>query len=300
MKLKFHTLDVFTAEPFSGNGLAVVLDTDGLSDQRMQNIAREFNLSETIFVQKPEHEADTAKVRIFTPANELPFAGHPIIGCAVLLASLKYKDGCSFETDISLKAKAGVVPVKVSRVGPLPRAVFTAPRLPTKVGNAPARAEIARGLGLDEDRIGFASHRPAVFGAGNALLFVPVKDREALAIARVVEPHWSEMLNKAGTFGAYIYTGAGARSETFRARFYAPAAGVAEDPATGSAAAAFPGQIHFHESLDDGVHRWQIEQGYEMGRPSQIALEAEIKDRLIQAVRVGGHAVRISEGTLEF
>jgi trans-2,3-dihydro-3-hydroxyanthranilate isomerase len=266
----------------------------------MQNIAREFNLSETVFVQPPDNAANTSKVRIFTPASELPFAGHPIIGCAVLLASLKYKEGCSFETHVALEAKAGIVPVKVSRIGPVPQAVFTAPILPSKMGNTPARAEVARGLGLSEDQVGFGNHHPAVFGAGNAFLFVPVKDRETLALARVAEPHWSAMLNRAGTFAAYLYTGTGARPETFRARLYAPAAGVPEDPATGSAAAAMPGQIHFHESLRDGAHRWKIEQGYEMGRPSQIALEAEVREERIQAVRVGGHAVHVSEGTLEF
>jgi trans-2,3-dihydro-3-hydroxyanthranilate isomerase len=301
MKLKFHTLDVFTAEPFTGNGLAVVLDADGLSDQRMQEIAREFNLSETIFVQRPEDETHTAKVRIFMPAGELPFAGHPTIGCAVLLASLKYKSGCSFDTDILLEEKVGLVPVKVSRIGDAPRAIFVAPKLPQKIGKAPSNSKIARGLGLDEDRIGFSSHRPGVFAAGNPFLFVPVGNLEALARARATEPHWSEMLKEAGAFSAYIYTPAGARPDTsFRARLYAPNEGIPEDPATGSAAATFPGQIHFHESLEDGRHRWQIEQGYEMGRPSQIAVEAEISGGSITVVRVGGQAVHVSEGTIEF
>ncbi|MGH6875307.1 MAG: PhzF family phenazine biosynthesis protein, partial [Aestuariivirgaceae bacterium] len=144
MKLHFHTLDVFTTEPLSGNALAVVLDADGLNDRQMQNIAREFNLSETIFVQAPEDPLHSAKVRIFMPGGELPFAGHPTIGCAVLLASLKYKMSCSFETDIILEEKAGVVPVRVSRIGEVARAVFIAPRLPKKVGRPPGAAEIAK------------------------------------------------------------------------------------------------------------------------------------------------------------
>jgi trans-2,3-dihydro-3-hydroxyanthranilate isomerase len=301
MKLRFHTLDVFTRETFSGNGLAVVLDADGLNDQQMQNIAREFNLSETIFVQEPDDKAHSAKVRIFMPGGELPFAGHPTIGCAVLLASLKHKEGCSFETDIILEEKAGVVPVRVSRIGGVPRASFIAPRLPERVGKAPADATIAQALGIAEGQVGFARHRPQVFAAVNRFMFVPVKDLEALARARVQEPHWSEMMREAGTFSAYIYTAGGVLSDTsFRARLYAPSEGIPEDPATGSAAATFPGQIHFHESLADGRHRWQIEQGYEMGRPSQIGVEAEIADGLIQQVRVAGQAVRISEGTIVF
>jgi trans-2,3-dihydro-3-hydroxyanthranilate isomerase len=301
MKLKFHTLDVFTGEPFAGNGLAVVLDADELSDARMQNIAREFNLSETIFVQKPADDANTAKVRIFMPGGELPFAGHPTIGCAVLLASLKYKQGCSFETEIRLEEKAGLVPVKVSRIGSVPWAVLTAPKLPQKIGKAPPNERIAKGLGLVESDIGFRSHRPAVFAAGSSILFAPVRNLETLALARVTEPYWSDMLKMSGAFSAYIYTAGGVRPDTsFRARFYAPGEGIPEDPATGLAAAMLPGQIHFHESLEDGRHAWRIEQGYEMGRPSQISVEAEIKDRLIAVVRVGGEAVQVSQGTIEF
>jgi trans-2,3-dihydro-3-hydroxyanthranilate isomerase len=300
MKLRFHTLDVFTAEPLSGNGLAVVLDADGLSDRQMQNIAREFNLSETIFVQAPDDPQHSAKVRIFMPGGELPFAGHPTVGCAVLLASLKHKTGCSFETDIILEEKAGVVPVRVTRVGGVPRAVFIAPRLPKRTGKPPGNGGIAKALGIDEDEIGVGVHRPQVFEAGNSFLFVPVKNLEALARARVQEPHWSDMLRAAGTFSAYIYTAGGVLKDTaFRARLYAPGEGIAEDPATGSAAATFPGQIHFHESLGNGRHRWQIEQGYEMGRPSQIVVEADITESLITEVRVAGQAVHISEGTME-
>ena len=301
MKLKFHTLDVFTAEPFTGNSLAVVLDADGLSDQRMQEIAREFNLSETIFVQRPANAEHTAKVRIFMPGGELPFAGHPTVGCAVLLASVKYKAGCDFETNLVLEEKAGLVPVKVTRIGGVPRAEFTAPVLPHQTGKAPVAAKIAAALDLEDEQIGFDSHRAGVFASGNPFLFVPVKSLEALRRARVIEPHWSKMLQEAGTFSAYIYTHGGASSDTsFRARLYAPAEGIAEDPATGSAAAALPGQIHLQEPLNDGRHRWQVEQGYEMGRPSKITVEADVGGGTITAVRVAGQAVHVSEGSIEF
>lgn len=301
MKLEFHTLDVFTGRPFSGNGLAVVLAADGLNDETMQNIAREFNLSETIFVQTPDDRANTAKVRIFMPKGELPFAGHPTIGCAILLAVLKQKDGCSFETDIRLEEKAGLVPVKVSRIGPVAHAVFVAPRIAVREGNTPPAAKIAKGLSLASGDIGFGRHVPAVLVAGARMLFVPVKSLDALARSRVIEPTLSEVLQEAQTFSVYLYTAGGSAKDTsFRARLYAPGEGIPEDPATGLAAAMLPAQLFAHEDLPEGTHRWRIEQGYEMGRPSQIDLEADVKARNIATVRVGGSAVRLSKGTLEF
>lgn len=300
MKLHYHILDVFTDKAFTGNGLAVVLDADGLTDTQMQCIAREFNQSETIFVQRPVDPAHTAKVRIFMPRGELPFAGHPTIGCAILLASLKYKTGCSFQTEILLEEKAGVVPVRVSRIGGPARAVLTAPKLPKRAQNAPSSASIGHGIGLKEEEIGFARHVPGVVDAGSPILFVPVASLDALARARVMEPHWSKMLGEASTFAAYIYTPGPTGSDTFRSRLYAPAEGIHEDPATGMAAAALPGQIHLCEKLNDGTYRWQIEQGVEMGRPSSLTAETEIRNGTIEVVRVGGQAVSIAQGILEF
>src|SRR5215470_13967236 len=130
MQIRFHTLDVFTTRRFGGNPLAVVLDADELSDEQMLKIAREFNLSETIFVCRPKDKASSASVRIFFPTGEMPFAGHPTVGCAILLAEMKHKAGCSFETEIRLEEVAGLVPVKVSRIGDIPRGMLTAPVVP--------------------------------------------------------------------------------------------------------------------------------------------------------------------------
>ena len=300
MKLKFHTLDVFTREPFTGNPLAVVLEADAVPDDLMQRIAREFNLSETIFVQTPADAGNTAKVRIFTPSGELPFAGHPTVGCSVLLASLKHKDNCSFETEIRLEAKAGLVPVKVSRIGPDAHAVFTAPKLPSEVGKAPAKDRLAAAVGLAAEEIGFGPHVPGLFMTSSRVLFVPVASLDALARTRVIEPAWSAVLAEAQSFNVYLYSAGGADARTsYRTRLYAPGEGIPEDPATGLAAATFPGQLMAHEKRGDGTHRWRIEQGYEMGRPSQIDIEADVRDGRIAAVRVGGSAVRIGEGTLQ-
>ena len=302
MKFKFHTLDVFTARKFGGNPLAVVLDADALSTEQMQTIAREFNLSETIFVMKPDNPANSAKVRIFFPTGEMPFAGHPTVGCAILLASQKYKPGCSFETEIRLEEVAGLVPVKVSRIGDVPRAMFTAPVTPFKVDlPLPANAEIARALALELSDIGFGNHQPGLHQGGPRCLHVPVASRAALAKSRAIEPHWSKLIEPLGTDMAYLYTtGGDAKGTNYQARMFAPTAGIPEDPATGSATALLAAQLLHAEKLADGKHTWELEQGYEMGRPSELHLEVDISGGKLTAVGVAGQAVQIMEGVLDF
>ncbi|HUR43595.1 MAG TPA: PhzF family phenazine biosynthesis protein [Aestuariivirga sp.] len=301
MKLKFHTLDVFTNRKFGGNPLAVVLGADALQTQQMQTIAREFNLSETIFVMKPDNPANTAKVRIFFPAGEMSFAGHPTVGCAVFLAEQKYKPGCSFETEIRLEELAGLVPVKVSRAGEASRAMFTAPVVPFAVDlPLPSIDEVARALSLDPADIGFDRHKPGLHQGGPRCLHVPVKTRAALERSRAIEPHWSAMIGRLGVDMSYLYTRGGDHPKTaFRARMYAPTAGIPEDPATGSATALFAAQLLSAEALADGKHSWEIEQGYEMGRPSDLHLEVDVKGGKLTASRVAGQAVQVMEGVLE-
>ena len=301
MKLPFHTYDVFTNERFGGNPLAIVEEADGLTTAEMQVIAREFNLSETIFVLKPRDPANTASVRIFFPTAEIPFAGHPTVGCAIHLAQKKYKAGCSFETTIRLEEVAGLVPVKVSRIGDVPRAQFTAPVTPFAVDVAlPSHEAIAAALGLAASDIGFDFHRPGLFKGGPGFLYVPLNSRDALARARVIEPHWSSIFADLGTRMAYMYTRGGDNAATsFRARAYAPLEGIPEDPATGSATAILAAQLLVAERLSDGTHRFRLEQGYEMGRPSDLWLEADVADAKLVAVRVAGQAVQISSGVLE-
>ncbi len=301
MKLAFHTLDVFTARKFGGNPLAVVLNADDLSTEQMQTIAREFNLSETIFVMRPENPANTAKVRIFFPGGEMSFAGHPTVGCAILLAEMKYKAGCSFETEIRLEEKAGLVPVKVSRIGEVPRAMFTAPVLPFAASAPlPNREDAARALSLDPANIGFDAHVIGIYEGGPRFFYVPVGSGAALARCRVIEPHWSKLIATMGVDNAYVYARGGAAPKTsFRARMFAPTGGIPEDPATGSATALLAAQLLKAEALKDGTHAWELEQGYEMGRPSDLHLEADVKGGKLTAVRVAGQAVRVMQGTLE-
>ncbi len=302
MRLSFHTLDVFTGHRFGGNPLAVVLEADGLSAEHMQRIAREFNLSETTFVMTPDDPANTAKVRIFFPRGEMPFAGHPVLGTAALLAELKQKAGCSFETTIKLELPAGLTPVRMSRIADRLFGVLTAPGIPVIADDVPPNLpDIARALNLEPDEIGFDAHHAVITRGGIGYLCVPLKTRDALARSRVLEPHWSALIGRYTKLdSAYLYVrGGDAAGTSFRARMFAPTAGIPEDPATGSATVQLAAQLLRAESLGDGTHRWQLEQGYEMGRPSDLSLEADVIGSKLSAVRVGGSAVRMMSGELE-
>jgi trans-2,3-dihydro-3-hydroxyanthranilate isomerase len=293
MKLKFHTLDVFTTRKFSGNPLAVVLDADHLTTAQMQTITKEFNLSETTFVMKPEDPNNTAKMRIFFPGGEMPFAGHPTLGTAVLLAELHDLNEVRFEL------KAGLTPVRISgRYG-----VFTAPVVPFHVPKQlPSVEDTAKALNLDPEDIGFDQHHIALLEGGPRFFYVPVKTRVALEKSQVRQPYWEELLAPLGgsTDAAYIYTrGGDAPNASFRARMYAPSGGIPEDPATGSATVLLAAQLLKSENLRDGTHVWNLEQGYEMGRPSDLRLEADVNSGKLTAVRVGGSAVRMMSGEIE-
>ena len=303
MKLKFHTLDVFTTRKFAGNPLAVVLAADHLSTEQMQTITKEFNLSETTFVMKPDDPANTAKMRIFFPGGEMPFAGHPTLGTAILLAELNNKPGCTISTEIRLELKAGLTPVKVTRIADQCSGIFTAPIVPFIVdAPVPSVADVARALNLDPSDIGFDGHAMDSLEGGPRFFYVPVKTRAALEKSKVLEPHWSTILAPmtGSVDAAYLYTRGGDNPKTsFRSRMYAPTGGIPEDPATGSATALLAAQLLKAENLSVGTHVWQLEQGYEMGRPSDLRLEADVKSGKLSAVRVGGSAIRVMSGEID-
>lgn len=301
MQLPFHTLDVFTDTRFTGNPLAVVLDADALDASRMAAIAREFNTPETVFVSKPENPGHTARVRIFTPATELPFAGHPTVGTAVLLAGLRAPGHHGrHDAIVVLEEAIGAVRVGV-RIGAAQAAFaeFDAPRLPEEQGHLPGPERLASALGLIPSEIGFENHRPARFAAGNSFAFVPVVSIEAIAKARPNLSHWAPAFGGKEGVGAFLYTRQCVhKTSAFHARMFAPESGVAEDPATGSAAIGLAGAIARYDELPDGVHRRYVEQGYEMGRPSLMQLTLEVDQNRLKSVRIGGHAVRVSDGLL--
>ncbi|MFY0614292.1 MAG: PhzF family phenazine biosynthesis protein [Hyphomicrobiaceae bacterium] len=303
MELRFHTLDVFTRTRFGGNPLAIVLDADGLSTETMQTIAAEFNLSETVFVMKPEGHAHSAKVRIFTPKAELPFAGHPTVGTAVLLGEERAaQTGSGRDALVVLEENIGLVRAGVrlgAAAGEATFAEFDGPKVPVKESKSPDIADIAMAAGLIPGEIGYANHRPAIFDAGVRILCVPVGSREILAKAAPDMSHWHRVFDAHSVTEGYFYCNQPAHAEAhYRARMFAPGHGVMEDPATGAAAAAFAGVVHHFDQLPDGLHKRHIEQGYEMGRPSQIELSVEVQGGMLTGLRIGGYAVRVSEGVL--
>jgi trans-2,3-dihydro-3-hydroxyanthranilate isomerase len=214
---------------------------------------------------------------------------------------MKHKPGCSFETEIRLEEVAGLVPVKVSRIGDVPRAQFTAPIVPYAVEIAMPSADlVAKALSLDISDIGFEAHAVALLEGGPRFFYVPVKTRLALSQCVVCEPYWSEMVEPLGVDLSYVYTRGGDNpTSSFRSRAFAPTGGVLEDPATGSATALLAAQLVKAESLKNGTHKWQLEQGYEMGRPSDLLLEADVNQGNLVSVRVAGQAVKVMQGTLE-
>jgi len=292
---RFVTLDVFTARELAGNPLAVVLDAEGLSDMAMQAIAAEFNLSETVFVLPPEEAAHRARVRIFTPKQELPFAGHPTVGAAVLLA---LAGGAS--ADFDLEEQVGIVPCSVTVTGKRTgRATFALPRLPERLGDLPAAEVIAAALGLTAGDIGIPGHEPARYSAGNPFAFVPLASRAAVDRARIQSQNWAAAFGEGDRANAFLYCREPlASGHHFYARMFAPSLGIGEDPATGSAVAAFAGLVIDCAAPADGEHSMVIEQGYAMGRPSDITLTLTVSGGKLAKATIGGEAVLVSEGRL--
>jgi trans-2,3-dihydro-3-hydroxyanthranilate isomerase len=296
MRRRFVTLDVFTERRFTGNPLAVVLEAEGLDTAAMQAIAREFSHPETVFVLPPADPAHRACLRIFTPASELPFAGHPTVGTAMLLGRI---DGCAAEREIVVEENIGTVRCRAAMIDrDRGRASFALPRLPVEAGMAPDAAAAAAALSLDAADIGFDGLRPSGWSAGIAQTFVPVRSLAAIARARP-DPARFDAVFSSGPV-AYLYCNEAAEAgHDFHARMFAPKLGIAEDPATGSAAAAFAGLLSAHRPMRDGAHTVRIEQGYEMGRPSLIELTMEISDGKLAAATIGGGAVVVTEGVIE-
>jgi trans-2,3-dihydro-3-hydroxyanthranilate isomerase len=291
MRRRFATLDVFTDRRFAGNPLAVVLDADELDAAAMQAIAREFNHPETVFVFAPADPGHRARVRIFTPARELPFAGHPTVGTAVLLGA---RDGGG--RDIVLEEGIGAVRCTLeSTSGGGGSARFTIPQLPAEAGaTADGAAAIAAALTLAPSDMG--EGRPARWSAGIPFTFVPLAGLAAMVRCR---PDLAKFDAAFGAGGA-VYAFCNETVEPghhFHARMFAPGMGIPEDPATGSAAAAFAGVLA--RRMSDGTHTVVIEQGYEMGRPSLIRLAMEIAAGRLVSASIGGDAVIVTEGTIE-
>ncbi len=243
----------------------------------------------------PERATHSARIRIFTPQDELPFAGHPTIGTAVLLAT----ENASGAKDALLILEEGIGPIRcaveLSATGGEAR--FDAPKLPQPIERLIDDGAIADALGLSAADIGFENHVPSAFEAGMPFTFVPVRNLATIADARPKTDRWAEIF--AGD-PVYVYTRETVGvARQFHGRMFAPDLGIPEDPATGGAAPAFAAVVDRFDALTPGTHNFIIEQGFEMGRPSLIALEIDVEQSKLAEIRVGGAAVIVARGTLE-
>lgn len=294
MKLPYYVMDVFTRDRLAGNPLAVVQKADGLSDARMQAIAGEFNLSETVFVRAPQNPRHAASLRIFTPRVELPFAGHPTVGTAVLLGLQSRMSAVRLELGVGLVT---AIMEKIDRRSGAAR--FALPHMPERLDDAPEAAVLADALGLPEDAIGCGALAPAVYSAGVPFYLIPIRNAALLGdIALQRRGTWSRFSHGHGQL--YVFSRMpDDRNFDFAARMFAPMMGIDEDPATGSAAAALIGLLADQAGLADGMHQFALRQGWEMGRPSRIALQATIAGGRLEHAGIGGDAVVLAEGMLD-
>lgn len=303
MARRYGIYDVFTDTVLAGNPLAVIFDGDGLDDDVMQAVAREMNLSETVFVQTATNPAHTAKLRIFTPSRELPFAGHPTVGTAVALA--EQQTGGDGDLDMVCVLEENVGPVRCAvrlRAASVGFAEFDLPKTPFAIDLPLDRQGLADALSLNGASIGFENHRASVWSAGVPFVLIPVHNLASVQMLEFNASLWEKVapFAEGGLASAYVYCRGGVHHQArFHARMFSPEMGIAEDPATGSAVAALAGAIHHFDALPDGHHPLLVEQGVEIKRPSYIHLHIDVKKGAIAKARIGGQAVRLARGTLE-
>ena len=300
MKYHYYTADVFTDRIFGGNQLAVLPDATGLTTEVMHAITREFNYSETAFVLPPENDANARRLRIFTPGAELPFAGHPTIGTAHVLGSIGAIELRGDPTTIVFEEGVGPVRVEINHGGGSIGMIHLTPALLPEVGPEPPPVEIlARVLGLDPGDILQDAWRPRIASAGVPFLVIPLRSREALGRIIVDRQTWLEHIAPIDANMLYPISFDPERLDSdLRVRMFAPGLGIGEDPATGSAASALAGYLAANETTN-GTFTWTVEQGFEMGRPSILRVEATRKGGRLVGARVGGTAVMVCEGTIE-
>ncbi len=303
--LKFYQADVFTDRPFGGNPVAVIPDAEGLSDFQLQQIAREMNLSETVFVFSPTDPAAVVRVRIFTPTQEIPFAGHPVLGAFYILGRVGRLPLSEPMTCVLQECNIGLFPVELHvREGEIHRVVMAQPK-PQFLGaveEAEDLYEIARALGLSKNLIAETKWPVEVASTGLPVMIVPIR---TLTAVRSIMPDASAIIrlcHRYGANGIMVFTTVTVEQQsTVHTRMFAPAIGIPEDPATGSASGALGAYLVQNGVVEVGPMTEIIaEQGYEIERPSRILVQVESDDDAIQSVKVGGQAVMIAEGTLSF
>lgn len=299
MPYAFYTADVFCDRIFGGNPLAVFPDATGLSDRQMQQVAAEFNYSETVFVLPPQTPQGTRKLRIFTPKTELPFAGHPTVGTAFVLATIADIPLTGAETKIIFEEGVGLIPVTIyAQDGKPISAELTAAQLPQFSSDIPSIKDIADILSINPATILTGNYATQAVSCGVPFLFVPLCDRKTLSHCHLNRERWQAILANHWSPSVYPFSFGTGDGIDIHARMFAPIMGIEEDPATGAAATALGGYLGSRQTTD-GVFHWQVEQGTDMGRPSQLAVTTERNNGQISTVRVGGASVLVSQGTME-
>ncbi len=300
MQLQFQTVDVFTSDRFAGNPLAVVLNAEGLSAQQMQTIAAEFNLAETTFIRPPKDAAHTAEVRIFTPRSEMPFAGHPNVGTAFVLARAGISYGRPVGGDsVIFEEKAGLVPIEILRDGATVVGARLASPQPLSVGAEIAIELVASACGISRDDIEIANHRPCIASCGAPFILAELKSRAALAAASPNSDVFRLEVTKHPAVSIMIYTQVDEGDIDIRARMFAPHQNIPEDPATGSANVALIGLLAKLRPEPNLSLSKTIAQGVEMGRPSLLKAHAEKQDGTVTATFIGGRCVPVMSGTID-
>ena len=295
-RFKYFICDVFTEKRFGGNQLAVLPAATGLTDRQMQQIAREFNFPESTFVLPST--THTRRVRIFTPTQEMPFAGHPNVGTAFVLAATGELGPIGETiTTVVFEEKAGPVPMDIRRTDGLIWTELTAPQL-VSLGKATTAEALARAVSLTPEDIVTRTHPPQVASVGFPFLFAELRDRNALERARANMDGIDALVAQGLPPDIHLYTLAGEEFD-IRARMFAPIDGIPEDPATGSANVSLAAMLSHYKPESSGRWSWRIAQGVEMGRPSVLHARAEKKDGIVVEARIGGTSVMVSEGMIE-
>jgi len=303
--LKFYQADVFTLQPFGGNPVAVIPDAKGLTDDELQQIAREMNVSETVFVFPPTDKAAVVRLRIFTPTQEIPFAGHPVLGTFFVLAELGLIRAKEPVTRVLQECNIGLFPVDLhAKEGRVVRVVMSQPK-PEFLGAIEETEDlykVAGALGLAKYAIAEAKWPIEVVSTGLPVLIVPVRSLTAVRSIRPDASAITDVCRRFGANGIMVFTTVTVEPyATVHTRMFAPSIGILEDPATGSASGALGAYLVQNGVVEVGPTTEIIaEQGYEMDRPSRILIQVESDDDAIQDVKVGGHCVMVVEGTLTF
>lgn len=299
MDLVFYTADVFTDKKFCGNQLAVFPCAEGLENEQMQAIAREFNLSETVFVFKPQDHNNTKRLRIFTPGAEVPFAGHPTVGAACVLASIGEIPLPGNVASLVLEEQVGNIPVIVRKNSDELYAELTT-AIPPELRSCSADiGSIAAVVSLDVSDFATDEYPLRAVSCGLPFLCIPVRSLAAMRRIRINQAKWEAALKGEWEKQLYLFTRETVDEDChFHARMFAMDLGFGEDPATGSAAAAFAGYFGQLPEIQDGPFSLVVEQGLEIHRPSKLFIGAEKRQGAVNTIRVGGNTVLVSKGMI--